>query len=91
MSEQELRPRLRRGARLRFDRQTGRYVLLSPERGLRLNESAAQILQQCTGERSVREIVSALRYDHPQATPSDVLELLRALERRGLVSFEASS
>lgn len=91
MNELERRPCLRGGARLRFDRRTGRYVLLSPERGLRLNDSAAQILQLCSGERSVRQIVSALQAEHPQATHSDVLELLVALERRNLLTFEASS
>lgn len=90
MSELDRHPRLSRGARLRFDRRTGRYVLLSPERGLRLNDSAGQILQLCSGERSVRQIVSVLQSEHPQATHSDVLELLFALQRRGLLTFETT-
>lgn len=92
-TEQDLYPRLTRAARLRFDRQTKSYVLLSPERGLRLNESAAAILERCTGQQTVPQIVHSLL----QATSSpaavqmemaeDVLSLLLELEQRRLVVF----
>ena len=39
-------PRLSQAARLRFDRQSDSYVLLSPERGLRLNQSAAEVVRR---------------------------------------------
>ena len=46
---QHSRPTLTRKARLRFDRISGEYLLLSPERGLILNGPASEILRLCTG------------------------------------------
>lgn len=54
------RPRLAPKARLRFDRHSGRNLLLFPERGLALNETAAEILKLCTGEATVAEILETL-------------------------------
>jgi pyrroloquinoline quinone biosynthesis protein D len=91
--ESDLYPRLSRAARLRFDQQERSYVLLSPERGLRLNESAAAVLERCTGEHTVPEIVRSL-LDATASPPStqiamaeDVLSLLLELEHRQLVVF----
>jgi coenzyme PQQ biosynthesis protein PqqD len=53
-------PRLAAGARLRWDRIDGQYLLLYPERGLALNESAAAILRLCDGSRTIDDIVSEL-------------------------------
>lgn len=73
------RPQLARKARLRTDRLTGETLLLYPEHGLVLNESAAAILRLCDG-RPASAIASELG-----APLSDVLELLDALRERGLV------
>jgi pyrroloquinoline quinone biosynthesis protein D len=73
------RPRLARKARLRTDRITGETLLLYPEHGLVLNDSAAAILRLCDG-RSAGEIAGEL-----EAPLADVLELLDALAERGLV------
>jgi pyrroloquinoline quinone biosynthesis protein D len=54
------RPRLSHGTRLRYDAPTRSYVLLSPERGLRLNDSASEILLRCNGELTVKEIAAEL-------------------------------
>lgn len=54
------RPMLSRGARLRYDPPTRSYVLLSPERGLRLNSCAAEILMRCNGLLTVRQIAVEL-------------------------------
>ena len=53
----ETRPTLAAKARLRWDRQTSRYLLLYPERGLVLNPTAADVVQLCTGEHTVGAIV----------------------------------
>jgi coenzyme PQQ biosynthesis protein PqqD len=91
----ELRPRLSRAVRLRFDVQRARDVLLSPERGLWLNASASQIVRRCTGELTVREITEQVRAlcSATQRPPSaqvteGVLQLLFALEQRCLLRFE---
>ena len=80
------RPRLVTGARLRYDEVREEHVLLIPEGVVRLNPTAAEVLELCDGERSLEEIVSALstRYDGADVR-DDVLELVDAMTRRGLV------
>src|SRR5947209_5700763 len=54
------RPRLAAKARLRFDKRESKHILLYPERGLLLNDTAAAILQACDGSRTLDEIVEVL-------------------------------
>jgi pyrroloquinoline quinone biosynthesis protein D len=80
-----MKPRLARRARLRFDAVRGRWMLLWPERGLLLNESAHAVLRLCDGTRTVEEIVNALaREDERDRVDADVRVLLRRIEARGL-------
>lgn len=76
-------------ARLRFDRHAGKQMLLSPERGIVLSDSAAAIVELCREAREVGEIVEELVVKHGEshrdAIGRDVLDLLRDLARRGLV------
>ena len=53
-------PRLARKARLRFDRHSQSHMIVYPERGLALNESAAEIAKRCDGTRSIAEIAAEL-------------------------------
>jgi pyrroloquinoline quinone biosynthesis protein D len=80
------RPRLVTGARLRYDDVREEHVLLVPEGVVRLNPTAAEVLELCDGERSLDDIVGALsaRYDGADVR-ADVLELVDALTQRGLV------
>jgi pyrroloquinoline quinone biosynthesis protein D len=80
------RPRLVTGARLRYDEVREEHVLLIPEGAVRLNPSAAEVLELCDGERSLEEIAGALsvRYSGADVT-DDVRELLEGLGERGLV------
>ena len=89
-----MRPRLARRARLRRDRVSGRWMVLYPERGLLLNDSAAEIVALCTGEQTRDAIVTALAGRH--AVPAEQLAsqvdgLLEALAERGLITWEAGS
>jgi coenzyme PQQ biosynthesis protein PqqD len=83
------RPALAAKARLRFDRTTGGYMLLYPERGLALNPTAASILKLCNGELTVDGIVEALQREYAERPApelrKDVLEFLEELARRGLL------
>jgi coenzyme PQQ biosynthesis protein PqqD len=82
------RVRLAAKAKLRFDERSGRQMLLYPERGLELSDSAARIAGLCREDRSVRAIVDALAsiVDAPRARiETDVLSFLRQLEERGLL------
>jgi len=84
-------PKLAKKARLRFDRHSGKHMIVYPERGLALNESAAEIAKRCDGTRTVREIVDELAAlaDVPPAERStiqeDVVELLQLLDGKGLL------
>jgi pyrroloquinoline quinone biosynthesis protein D len=87
------RPRLARRARVRFDRISGAHLLLSPERGLVLNDSAAAIVVACSGINTVRQIVGELSDELSDAADveTDVLELLTELRRRGLIEVVGAS
>ena len=80
------RPRLVTGARLRYDEVREEHLLLIPEGVVRLNPTAAEVLELCDGERSLDDIVGALsaRYEGADLH-DDVLELVGALAQKGLV------
>jgi pyrroloquinoline quinone biosynthesis protein D len=80
------RPRLVNGARLQYDDVRDEHLLLIPEGAVRLNATAAQVLELCDGERSVDDIATALseRYGGADVL-DDVRELLGRMEQRGLV------
>jgi coenzyme PQQ biosynthesis protein PqqD len=87
------RPRLAQKARLRYDRQGERYLLLYPERGLALNGTAVDVVRLCTGEHTVAGIVTQLaeKYtDQPrEVVEREVLAFLATLADRGLVQAES--
>jgi pyrroloquinoline quinone biosynthesis protein D len=83
------RPTLAAKARLRKDSKSGRYLLLYPERGMELNATGAEILQLCTGEATVAEIIETLAQRHAP-TPRGRIEqevhaFLGALRDRALL------
>jgi len=80
------RPRLATGARLRYDEVREEHLLLIPEGAVRLNPTAAEVLELCDGERSIDDIVGALaaRYDGADLR-DDVVELVDAMAQKGLV------
>jgi pyrroloquinoline quinone biosynthesis protein D len=80
------RPRLVTGARLQFDDVRQEHVLLVPEGVVRLNPTAAEVLELCDGERSLEDIVGALvaRYDGADLG-DDVRGLVDAMAEKGLV------
>ena len=85
----ESRPTLAAKARLRWDRQTSRYLLLYPERGLILNPTAADVVQLCTGEHTVGAIVDRLAAKYAPQPREDVareiLAFLAQMAERGLI------
>jgi pyrroloquinoline quinone biosynthesis protein D len=80
------RPRLVTGARLRYDEVRQEHLLLIPEGAVRLNPTAAEVLELCDGERSLDDIVGAVsaRYEGADVR-DDVVELVDAMSQRGLV------
>ena len=89
MIEAASRPRLASKARLRYDRQNDRYLLLYPERGLALNGTAVDVVRLCTGEHTVTGIVEQLtaKYTNQprEVVAREVLSFLATLADRGLV------
>lgn len=95
----EQRPRLSTQTRLQYDSASQSCSLHSPERILRLNPSATEIVQRCTGELTVHEIIDELLDTYAlqhalgggvsatQVT-ADVLSLLRTLTQRQLLTVE---
>jgi len=85
----DAKPALAPKARLRFDRTSGGYLLLYPERGLALNATAANILKLCDGELTVDGMVEKLQGEYLDRSAEelrrDVLEFLEEMARRGLV------
>jgi coenzyme PQQ biosynthesis protein PqqD len=80
------RPRLVTGARLRYDEVREEHLLLIPEGVVRLNPTAAEVLELCDGERSLDDIVGMLsaRYEGADLR-ADVDGLVGAMAQRGLV------
>ena len=80
------RPRLVTGARLRYDDVREQHMLLVPEGAVRLNPTAAAVLELCDGERSLDEIVIVLsdRYDGADLG-EDVRGLVDGMAQKGLV------
>ena len=54
------RPTLPRGVRLKHDELRGGWVLLAPERLLKLDAVSVEVLKRCTGEASLDAIVDDL-------------------------------
>jgi coenzyme PQQ biosynthesis protein PqqD len=86
------RPRLASKVRLRFDRHAQRHMLIYPERGMVLNESAAAIAELCTGEHTLAAIVERLLEARPGATREelarDVQAFLEQLAARALIQLD---
>jgi pyrroloquinoline quinone biosynthesis protein D len=80
------RPRLVTGARLTYDEVRGEHLVLLPEGAVRLNRTAAEVLDLCDGERSLDDIVGALaaRYDGADLR-DDVRGLVGDMTQRGLL------
>jgi len=83
------RPRLSPKVRLRLDRRTGRSLLLYPETGLELNNSATEIAQLCTGDHTVDDIAGLVALAYDDASPADIRravhDFLNHLAGRGLL------
>jgi hypothetical protein len=82
-------PRLHPRAKLRVDARTGDTFLLYPERGLRLNGTAAEILSLACAGQDLDGIVRIMsdRYGRePTGMRADILGFLEALAARGLLA-----
>lgn len=85
MTDRAFVPKLARKARLRFDRHAGGWMIVYPERGLALNDSAAAIAKLCDGSRSLGVIIEELGAAAGQDVSADVFAFVDDLRRKGLL------
>jgi len=83
-------PRLPRGVRLKHDETRGEWLLLAPERILKADPIAAEILKRCDGEATLAAIVddlaSAFTADRARID-ADVRNLLAGLAEKRMVEL----
>ena len=90
MIADDARPRLPRGVRLREDKVRERWVLLAPERVVKVNPIAVEILKLCDGSRTLAEIVTGLseRFKaDPARVGTDVRALLASLAEKRMAEL----
>ena len=84
-------PKLARKARLKLDRHANKYMIIYPERGLELNDTAAAIAKKCDGTRSVAVITDELVREHEGAPRDpierDVMAFVTELRDKGLLEL----
>jgi pyrroloquinoline quinone biosynthesis protein D len=81
-------PRLPHGVRLKHDEARGEWLLLAPERVIKLDTVALAVLQRCTGTASLGAIVDELAksYNAPrERIDADVRAMLAQLVAKRLV------
>jgi pyrroloquinoline quinone biosynthesis protein D len=79
------RPKLWKFARVQYDEARQRNVLQYPEGAVLLNDTAAEILALCDGERTVTEIAATLEQRYGANVLDDVQSYLSQLADRELV------
>jgi coenzyme PQQ biosynthesis protein PqqD len=79
--------RLSPHADLRPDTEEGRWMVVLPERAVRVNESGREILDLMGDERSVEAAVAVLAERHPEVehVEDDVHEFVGQMERLGVL------
>ncbi|MFZ0559051.1 MAG: pyrroloquinoline quinone biosynthesis peptide chaperone PqqD [Methylovirgula sp.] len=86
----ETRPRLPRGVHLKHDDTRGEWLLLAPERVLKTNPIAVEILKRCDGNATLSEIVDdlAAQFKAERArVETDVRTLLGELAAKRMVDL----
>jgi pyrroloquinoline quinone biosynthesis protein D len=86
------RAQISKKARLREDKVGGRWMLIYPEGGLQLNDTGRQVLQRCSGTKTVSQIIEelgALYQQPPSVIEPEVLEFLNALFVRRLITLDS--
>ncbi|AXB44965.1 pyrroloquinoline quinone biosynthesis protein PqqD [Amycolatopsis albispora] len=82
-----VKPRLRRGVRLTYDKVRETHVLLYPEGVLVPNKTAAAVLELCDGESTVADITAALGKHYRGVQEADVNGVLSRLVERRVVEW----
>ncbi|HEY4847641.1 MAG TPA: pyrroloquinoline quinone biosynthesis peptide chaperone PqqD [Methylocella sp.] len=84
------KPRLPRGVRLKYDEARGEWLLLAPERVIKADAVAVEILQRCDGIATFAAIVDdlAAQFSADRArVETDVRALLEELAAKRMVEL----
>ena len=81
----ESKPHLPRGMHLKHDATRGEWLLMAPERVLKLNAVAVEILKRCDGKATLGEIIDQLAA--AIAAYRDVRALLAELTAKRMVDL----
>lgn len=74
--------------RLQFEQAQDSWVLLFPEGMIKLNGSAAEILQRCDGTRTVKEIINDLESTFDEENlGEDINSFFQIAAKQGWVHF----
>jgi len=89
-TRREWKPKLGNKAKLRFDEIDKVYMLLLPEKGLKLNEDTAEIVKLCDGTHTRRDIIAALQKRFAGKDPREVkiyaMQFLDEFEEKGILT-----
>ena len=86
MMDLSSKPKLAKLFRMQYEEAQQSWVLLYPEGMVQLNQSAAEILKRCDGERDVRAIVADLEQTfNAQGLEKDVTGFLEIATERGWI------
>lgn len=87
VEQANVRPRLARAARLRFDAPSASHLAVLPERAVKINAGGRAILDLCDGARRCEEIAASVRALHPNeaAVETDVHDFLGQMFRLGVL------
>lgn len=82
-------PKIRTGFRFQWEPAQNAHVLLYPEGMVRLNDSAAAVLGEVDGERSVADIIENLEQRFPDAgsLAADVLDFLADARKQSWIEI----
>jgi pyrroloquinoline quinone biosynthesis protein D len=81
------KPKLSRLFRLQWEPAQNQHVLLYPEGMVQLNDSAAEILKRCDGQRTIANIVNDLETTFSTSgLQADVEDFLQFAQQRGWIS-----
>ncbi|HLH12543.1 MAG TPA: pyrroloquinoline quinone biosynthesis peptide chaperone PqqD [Methylovirgula sp.] len=86
----QAKPRLPRGVHLKHDETRGEWLLLAPERVLKTNPIAVEILKRCDGTATLSEIVDdlAAKFNAERdRVDADVKALLSELAAKRMVDL----
>ncbi|HTV31721.1 MAG TPA: pyrroloquinoline quinone biosynthesis peptide chaperone PqqD [Methylocella sp.] len=89
-SEASQKPRLPRGVRLKYDETRGEWLLLAPERVIKADPIAVEILKRCDGTATFAAIVDDLarQFSADRArVESDVRALLDTLAAKRMLDL----